>query len=107
MPTKTPPSSPLRRIVLTLAVLALVTAAQATKLLIPMDGSQRDHLKAYGIAYWTLQRDVPVEWLLNYRGGSFLIENFEAIEHECSVRGVTHQVIADGQAAAGRQETPP
>lgn len=72
----------------------------ATKLLIPMDGSQRNHLKAYGIAYWTLQRDVPVEWLLNYRGGSFLIDHFQAIEQECLVRGVSHQVIADGQAAA-------
>jgi hypothetical protein len=69
------------------------------KLLIPMDASQRDHLKAYGIAYWTLQRDVPVEWLLNYRGGSFLIDHFQAIEHECTVRGVTYQIIADGQAA--------
>ena len=100
MLTKTLLSSPLRRIVLTLAVVGGTFGAQATKLLIPMDDSQRDHLKAYGIAYWTLQRDVPVEWLLNYRGGSFLIDHFEAIEHECSVRGVTHQVIADGQAAA-------
>ena len=100
MLTKTLLSSPLRRIVLTLVVVGGTFGAQATKLLIPMDDSQRDHLKAYGIAYWTLQRDVPVEWLLNYRGGSFLIDHFEAIEHECSVRGVTHQVIADGQAAA-------
>ncbi|MBK9176097.1 MAG: asparagine synthetase B [Flavobacteriales bacterium] len=72
----------------------------ATKLLIPMDGAQRNHLKAYGIAYWVLQRDVPLEWLLNYRGGSFLIDHLQAIEQECLVRGVTFQVIADGQAAA-------
>lgn len=84
-----------------LALLILLGApAWCTKLLIPMDGSQRDHLKAYGIAYWTLERDVPVEWLLNYRGGSFLIDHFQAIEQECLVRGVTHQVIADAQAAA-------
>ncbi|MBK8339160.1 MAG: asparagine synthetase B [Flavobacteriales bacterium] len=100
MPTKTPLSDPLRRFVITLVVVATAIGAHATKLLIPMDDSQRDHLKAYGIAYWTLQRDVPVEWLLNYRGGSFLIDHFEAIEQECSVRGVTHQVIADAQAAA-------
>lgn len=80
--------------------LLLVAPVRATKLLIPMDGSQRDHLKAYGIAYWTLQRDVTVEWLLNYRGGSFLIEHFQAVEQECLIRGVTAQVIADGQAAA-------
>ncbi len=83
------------------ALLMLLSApAWCTKLLIPMDASQRDHLKAYGIAYWTLERDVPVEWLLNYRGGSFLIDHFQAIEQECLVRGVTHQVIADAQAAA-------
>ncbi len=70
----------------------------ATKLLIPMDKSQKDHLKAYGIAYWTLQRDVPVEWLLNYKGGSFLIDHFQAIEQECTIRGVTYNVIADAQA---------
>ncbi|HMC96739.1 MAG TPA: hypothetical protein VKG92_03755, partial [Flavobacteriales bacterium] len=75
-------------------------SGSATKLLIPMDGSQRDHLKAYGIAYWTLQHEVPIEWLLNYRGGSFLIDHLQALEQECTVRGVTYQVIADGQAAA-------
>ncbi|MCB9181700.1 MAG: asparagine synthetase B [Flavobacteriales bacterium] len=64
-----------------------------------MDGSQRDHLKAYGIAYWTLEADVTVEWLLNYRGGSFLIDHYQALEQECTIRGVTYQVIADGQAA--------
>lgn len=63
-----------------------------------MDGSQRDHLKAYGIAFWTLERDLPIEWLLNYRGGSFLIEHVKEVEQECTIRGVTYQVIADGQA---------
>jgi hypothetical protein len=72
----------------------------ATKLLIPMDNTQRDHLKAYGIAFWTLQRDIPVEWLLNYQGGAFLIEHIKPIEQECTIRGVTYQVIADAQAAA-------
>ena len=84
---------------LLLLVLALAAPAWATKLLIPMDGSQRDHLKAYGIAYWTLEADVTVEWLLNYRGGSFLIDHYQALEQECTIRGVTYQVIADGQAA--------
>lgn len=73
---------------------------QATKLLIPMDGSQRDHLKAYGIAYWGLERDVPIDWLLNYRGGSFMFDHIKALEQECLVRGVTFQVIADAQASA-------
>lgn len=97
--TKWRPSDPGRWWSL-LATLLLVLQVQATKLLIPMDGSQRDHLKAYGIAYWVLQRDVPIEWLLNYRGGSFLVDHVKAVEQECMVRGVTFQVIADGQAAA-------
>ena len=84
---------------LLLLVLLVAAPAWATKLLIPMDGSQRDHLKAYGIAYWTLEADVTVEWLLNYRGGSFLIDHYQALEQECTIRGVTYQVIADGQAA--------
>lgn len=92
--------SKLPRALATLLVLALALPALATKLLIPMDNSQKDHLKAYGIAFWVLKQDVPVEWLLNYRGGSFLIDHFQTIEQECLVRGVSHQVIADGQAAA-------
>ncbi len=87
-----------------LLVSLLPRAGEASKLLIPMDATQTDHLKAYGIAYWTLQRDVTVEWLLNYRGGSFLIEHFQAIERECTIRGVTYNVIADGQADAIRAE---
>lgn len=90
---------PTLKLWLILAACSLLPAsAWATKLLIPMDGTQKDHLKAYGIAYWTLQRDVTVEWLLNYRGGSFLIDHFAAIEQECTIRGVTFNVIADGQA---------
>jgi len=65
-----------------------------------MDGSQQNHLKAYGIAFWTLGREASIEWLLNYRGGSFLIDHFKEVEQECTIRGVTYQVIADGQAAA-------
>lgn len=72
----------------------------ASKLLIPMDESQQNHLKAYGIAFWTLQNDIEVEWLLNYRGGSFLINNYPDIVSECIIRGVSHQVIADVQAAS-------
>ena len=48
----------------------------ADKLLIPMDQIQKDHLKAYGIAFWTLEKNINIEWLLNYRGGSFLIDYY-------------------------------
>ncbi|MCU0319139.1 MAG: hypothetical protein MUE88_03575 [Flavobacteriales bacterium] len=89
----------LRSKLLALALL-WVCAAQAAKILVPMDGSQRDHLKAYGVAFWALQRDVPIDWLLNYRGGSFLVDQYKTLEQELTIRGVTFQVIADGQAAA-------
>lgn len=70
----------------------------ASHILIPMDESQKNHLKSYGIAYWTLQNGVEIQWLLNYRGGSFLIKYVQDVEQECMIRGVTFDVIADGQA---------
>ncbi|RIJ46875.1 asparagine synthetase B [Maribellus luteus] len=86
--------------ILSLLVLLVVFQAKALYLLIPMDDTQKDHLKAYGIAYWTLQKDVEVKWLLNYRGGSFLLQHFPEIENECVIRGVTFETIADAQASA-------
>lgn len=71
----------------------------ASWILIPMDDHQSNHLKSYGIAYWVLQNEVEVYWLLNYRGGSFLIQNYETIEEECLVRGVSYEVIADARAS--------
>ena len=61
-------------IVLLFCVIAWPSAARADKLLIYMDNEQNNHLKAYGVAFWCLKQQVPVEWLLNYRGGSFLID---------------------------------
>lgn len=91
----------LLRTILFMTVLAWgYPTARAAKILIPMDKSQTDHLKAYGIVYWTLESDVPVEWLLNYRGGSFMLDRIAAVERECTVRGVSFNVIADAQAAA-------
>lgn len=69
--------------------------ALAQHVLIPMDLTQTDHLKAYGTAYWALQQDVDVEWLLNYRGGSFMAKYFEPLEKELRMRGVSFQVIRD------------
>jgi hypothetical protein len=69
-------------------------------ILIPMDNTQKNHLKAYGIAYWILQQGGEVEWLLNYKGGSFMFKALKAFENECNIRGVGFQVIADAQAAA-------
>lgn len=86
--------------ILFLLVFAGFMPARAAYVLIPMDEAQQNHLKAYGIAYWVLANNLEVDWLLNYRGGSFMIKQIPAIEKECRVRGVSFSVIADGQAAA-------
>ncbi|MCL2027481.1 MAG: asparagine synthetase B [Bacteroidales bacterium] len=67
-------------------------------IIIPMDESQTNHLKSYGVAYWVLSQDVEVDWLLNYRGGSFMMPHSSVIERECRLRGVSFQVVADIQA---------
>ncbi len=78
-----------------------VQVGYSSYLLIPMDETkQKNHLKAYGIAYWVLQNEIEIEWLLNYRGGSFLIRYYKDIEKECVVRGVSFELIADVQAQA-------
>ena len=83
-----------------LIILALGDLLWSQKLLIPMDNSQRDHLKAYGVTFWTLRREVNVEWLLNYRGGSFLIDALPEIQRECQIRGVTTILVDAAQLGA-------
>jgi len=73
----------------------IVQLSKANTIFIPMDETQKNHLKAYGIAYWTLGKDIEVDWLLNYRGGSFACLALPAIENECVIRGVTYEVISD------------
>ena len=73
--------------------LGIISYITAQKIIIPMDQSQNDHLKAYGIAYFTLTKNTNVEWLLNYRGGSFLIDAHQNIQTECRVRGVSFEII--------------
>ena len=63
-----------------------------------MDEAQANHLKAYGIAYWVLNQDEPIDWMLNYRGGSFLLPARTGIENELVIRGVSYQVISDADA---------
>ncbi len=81
-------------------LLIVIKLQAAPKLLIPMDLSQRDHLKAYGVAYWTIKQGGKAEWLLNYRGGSFLCDYYEPLERLCRIRGVTAQAIDGAQAAS-------
>lgn len=87
-----------KRGLLITALLLACLSANASKILIPMDDTQKNHLKAYGIAYWVLANDIEVMWLLNYRGGSFMIDQYKSIEQECVIRGVSYQIIADVQA---------
>jgi len=82
------------------SILLITLSLRGAYLLIPMDETQTNHLKAYGIAFWALQKEVEVDWLLNYRGGSFMLKYFQAIEDECLVRNVRYQVIADVQSTA-------
>jgi hypothetical protein len=78
---------------------ALAAAPAGARLLIPMDLKQGEHLKAYGLAYWVLTTGDRVEWLLNYRGGSFLLNETSAIMREANIRGVTFESIGDGAVA--------
>lgn len=66
--------------------------------------SQKNHLKAYGITYWTLEKQLKVKWLLNYRGGSFLLPDTEAIQQECQIRGVSFEVVSNGKAESILEE---
>ncbi len=78
--------------------------ALADKLIIPMDATQKNHLKAYGIAYWVLEQQEEVEWLLNYKGGSFLMNDYENIEKECLVRGVSFSTMSETRANTIKNE---
>lgn len=60
-----------------------------------MDETQSNHLKSYGITYWMLTKDLQVDWLLNYRGGSFMVKYLQTLENECIIRGISYEVISD------------
>lgn len=95
----------MRKIIITLCTFFLmVFNANANEILIPMDESQSNHLKAYGIAFWVLERETSVEWLLNYRGGSFMMPYTSKFEDECIIRNVSYQVISSAQANQIRNE---
>lgn len=71
----------------------------ASFIYLPMNhNNQKNHLKAYGIVYYSLQSGLKAKWLLNYQGGSFLLENNASLEIECKIRGVSYQIISDPEA---------
>ncbi len=85
-------------ILVPMALILFSLNVRAGYILLPMDHeSQKDHLKAYGITYWVLDKGLEAWWLLNHRGGSFAFKHNVAFEKECKTRGVSYEVIADGQ----------
>ncbi len=89
---------------LLLVIISRAVPGWANSILIPMDNQQANHLKAYGIAYKALKEDLDVDWLLNYRGGSFMLKQIPSIENECRIRGVSVEVISDAKAASIKQQ---
>ncbi|TDP61114.1 asparagine synthetase B [Flavobacterium dankookense] len=84
---------------LLLILLLVSVSAKANFILLPMDEtSQKNHLKAYGITYWALDKQYKASWLLNYRGGSFLLPDAPEIRKECQIRGVSFEPITDAEA---------
>ena len=80
----------MKKCFITILFLLLSVNSFASYILIPMDAETQDnHLKAYGITFWTLERQIKVKWLLNYRGGSFLLPDDEDLRRECQIRGVS------------------
>lgn len=95
----------MKKISLLILFLCLSNASWASFIYVPMDDdNQKNHLKAYGIVYFSLEVGLTSKWLLNYDGGAFLIENNKAVENECKIRGVTYQIIPDAKAQLILQE---
>ena len=89
----------MRNLIIILLFLFVSSSISASFIYVPMnDDNQINHLKAYGIVYYSLEVGLKAKWLLNYDGGAFLIENNKIIENECNIRGVTYQVISDDKA---------
>ena len=86
-----------RRLILIYLLIGISFRSFASYILIPMDTYQSNHLKSYGIAYWILNQNQNIKWLLNYRGGAFLVPNSEKISRECQLRRVSYEVITDSK----------
>lgn len=90
----------MKKLLLILLLVCSCLASNCAYLLIPMDETQTNHLKAYGLTYWALERGAESWWLLNYRGGSFMIGFSSEIERECIIRDISYEVYADAQKNA-------
>ncbi len=88
------------KIALLLLLLGLLCTGLSAELLIPMDRTQSNHLKAYGVAFAGLKEQMVVKWLLNYRGGSFLLPSEPSIIAICNIRGVRYETVTSADVAA-------
>jgi hypothetical protein len=89
-----------RRIALVVVVLVLPSVGRAQHMLVPMDDRQANHLKAYGLTYAALKAGLKAEWLLNYRGGSFLLPTDPALQRKAALDGVSVESVSAAQVAA-------
>ncbi len=87
----------MKKLILFVVLILGAYQIQAAYMIVPMDEKQKNHLKAYGIAYWILEKEVEAFWLLNYRGGSFAFKHNVLFEDECITRGVSYEVIPDAK----------
>ena len=97
-------SKTIKKISLLVFLYSISISVKASYILIPMDENQSNHLKAYGIAYYAIERNLTVDWLLNYQGGSFMLRYHKNVETECNIRGVSFNIIADIQSTKILQE---
>ncbi len=94
----------MKQVIFAIVFLLISLQASASYIFIPMDENQKNHLKAYGIAYWVLEAEQEVFWLLNYKGGSFAFKNNVKFQEECVARDVSFKVIPDAQYTKILQE---
>ena len=84
--------------IVTILIILFAKNAMCNYIFVPMDNTQNNHLKAYGFVYWLLEQDVSTDWLLNYQGGSFMVKYADPIAKELKIRGISFNVISDGQS---------
>ena len=91
--------SVMKKGIITILFLLFSIYSSASYILIPMDAEdQKNHLKAYGITYWVLEKQQKVKWLLNYRGGAFMLPDLAEIRKECTIRGVSYELLSEAKA---------
>ena len=83
------------KVILTGLLLLSTYLGLSNRILIPMDKTQTNHLKSYGITYWVIEQGLDCQWLLNYKGGSFVLPYIKPFEEECIIRGVSYKIISD------------